>query len=310
MQGIGGNSQPQTPLSPSPEPPGVSIPRRHRGSNASSVTDDEDHATPRNTGYFPTMPESRRVSEVRGLPSGAQSPLPQTAGSVGQGRATRPKLSTTAPTSAAPSRSASRVRLPQLKDNHDEDDELNVTDRGEELIRRRLKERKRAKRELERRLAELEVGEEEEPGETLPTSAASEGSMLLSQTGPSPVRGYNAGESTSRHRAASGSRLLSGSALLSPRPATESVEREPSSAGRPRAESVQSRADDDVDKERLNAPLNDVDGTTDGYRSDSEGSAMDDDEDSDDASPDDDEGVTVKDRQDVSGRASKVLTCF
>ncbi|CAK9782206.1 hypothetical protein CC85DRAFT_282218 [Cutaneotrichosporon oleaginosum] len=300
--GIGGISTPQTPLSPSPDPPGMPIPRRHRGSNASSVTDEEDHATPRNTGYFPQMPESRRVSEVRGLPSGAQSPLPPTAGSIGQGRAPRPKLTTTAPASAAPSRSASRVRLPQLKDmDDDEDDELNVTDRGEELIRRRQKERKRAKRERERRaLAEMEVGEEDEAGDNLPASAMSEGSVLMSQPGQSPVRGYNQSSSSSRHRAAGGSRLVSGSALLSPRPASESVEREPSSAGRPRAESVQSRAvDDDESRERLAVPPVEVDATTDGYHSDSEGSAMDDDEDSDDASPDDGEGVTVKDRQDA-----------
>ncbi|BEJ18138.1 hypothetical protein CspHIS471_0704150 [Cutaneotrichosporon sp. HIS471] len=293
--GIGGNSTPQTPVSP-PQEPGVPIPRRHRDSSVSSVTDDEDHATPRNTSYFPHMPESRRVSEVRGLPSGAQSPLPPTTGS---GRSGRPKLTTTAPTSAAPSRSASRVRLPQLKDNDGQDDELNVTDRGEELIRRRQKERKRAKRERERLLAaELELDEEEEPEGILPTSAVSEGSMLLPQPTESPLRGYTAGPTTSRHRAPSGSRLISGSALVSPRPVSDNVEREPSSAGHPRAESVRSRADGDEDMDRGFMSPN-VEATTDGYRSDSEGSAMDDDEDSDDVSPDDGEGVTVKDRQDA-----------
>jgi hypothetical protein len=71
---------------------------------------------------------------------------------------------------------------------------------------------------------------------------------------------------------------------------------------------VQSRAaDDGEDKEHLNVPDHEIDRTSDGYHSDSEGSAMDDSEE-DDVSPDDGEGVTVKDRQDVSGRARKVLT--
>lgn len=292
--GIGGDSNPQTPILP-PQEPGVPIPGRHRNSNASSVTDDEDHATPRNTSYFPPMQESRRASEGRGLASGTQSPRPPTAGS---GRATRLKL-TTASTSAAPSRSASRVRLPQLKDNDIQDDELNVTDRGEELIRRRLKERKRAKRERERLLAaELELGEEEEPSEALPTSAASEGSMLVPQPDESPALGYTAGSSTPRHRAPSGSRLLAMSALLSPRQTSEGVEREPSWTGHPRTESLRQRADDGEDMERGVMSPN-VEATTDGYRSDSEGSIRGDPEDSDDASPDDDEGVTVKDRQDA-----------
>lgn len=296
----------------------MAIPRHHRNSTSSAATtDDEDpefaHATPRNTGYFPAM-ETRRVSEMRGLPSGAQSPVPpqhaQSIGSIGHGRAPRPRLPGTAPPSASVSRSASRVRLPQLakdKEPDVEDDELNVTDRGEELIRRRLKERKRAKRERERRLAELEVGEEgEEEGQSAPNSAATEGSLLMAQPGASPARGYNPSTSASRHRAPSGSRLVSGSGLLSPRPAEGGdTDREYAAAvGAARPESVHSRMDEEEDRgTHLAGPAvsDDVEVNTDGYRSDSEGTEMDDD-DSDDVSPDDDgEGVTVKDRQDVSG---------
>lgn len=292
-------------------------PRRHRNSASSAATTDDEedpefaHATPRNTGYFPVM-ETRRVSEVRGLPSGAQSPLPpqppHTASSIGHGRAPRPKLTSTAPPSASVSRSASRVRLPQLaKEHDDEDDELNVTDRGEELIRRRLKERKRAKRERERRLAELEVGEEgEEQDHGAPNSVATESSLLMSQPAASPARGYNASAGTTRLRAASGSRFVSGSALLSPR-ATEGDADRDHAASTTRPESVHSGAEDEDGHLAVPQLADDIEVSREGYHSDSEGSEMNDD-DSDDVNPDDDgEGVTVKDRQDVSGTCEEDL---
>lgn len=312
-------SLPTTPLSPY-SAAGVGIP----GRSGSIASTDDDYATPRNTSYFPT--ESRRVSEVRGTtPRGGQQgssgrlPSPGITahtGSSSYGRSSRPRAalgSMAEGASAEPrpsiSRSASRVRLPipqkkEAKDGYaedDEDDEAHIVDRGEDLIRRRLKERKRAKkekeRERERRLAaeELEAPEGEEELPSQPTSAATDSfhTAPIRAAALSPAR-------DPRQRTVSRTRYPSGRHYSAPgRARSESVDEV---SQRDRADSVQSVADDDEIDEQVPVPPPIEEGEDeddiheDGTVDEEEG---DEPEEEDEDSPGDEEGVTLKDRQDV-----------
>lgn len=318
-QRLGGTS-PTTPLSPPVgTPTGIFVPGHGRAGSISSIDDSEydyeSHATPRTTSYFPPQHEpSRRVSEMRGTgtPQGPMSPPslnPATAGSGGLGRSARPRMQhlkdgeRTAPVS----RSASRVRLPgphqpqpTIKDKDLEDDEVQVIDRGEDLIRRRIKERKRAKRERERRLAAAEFAESEmdEPGAvttataantSAPSSAGADAFTIPFRAAAlSPVRAPHGQRAASRQRAASSSRRSSSGYTRSG--SVSDIDRAESFLSVPTEENTDDLGDEEVPEEEEDADML--------VHSDDTDEQHDDDED-EDGSNEDDEGVTVKDRQDA-----------
>lgn len=261
------------------------------GGRAGSISsiDEDDWATPRTGSYFPPAESmGRRVSTV----SDAKSPT----GAPGTGpgslsRSSRPR--TTGDRSGAVSRSASRARLtappqqsPSLKDM--DDDEVEFIDRGEDLIRRRLKERKRAKRERERRAAaeaaEVVGEEEEEEGEDSSAPPSAQTETFPVRAGVSPVR---ASRANSRARA----------------PSNTGGARVASTTGYPRA-----HAGSVTEPDRPQRPqsLLSEDGSTeleeDGEEPEEDGDDGETEEEEDDesGSSGDGEGVTVRDRQDVS----------
>jgi len=201
--------------------------------------------------------------------------------------------------SAAVSRSASRARLapphqpaPTLKDM--DDDEVEFIDRGEDLIRRRIKERKRAKRERERerRLAAAEAAgeEEDDDGEdpnSVPTSAQTE--TFAPRTALSPVR---PGRAYSRARASSaGSRHPSQSGYPSLAGSVSDVERAESLLSVPTEENSDDLAADEAGETQGPTPMEEEP---------CESCSSGNEEDDESGSNEEAEGVTVRDRQDVS----------
>lgn len=313
-----------------------------RAGSISSIDEDDDtdydyasNATPRNTSYFPPIYDTaRRVSDLRSTPQGALTPLspePSTApntGSSGQGRGARPRINTLKgesgegpPRMPAVSRSASRVRLNPAKDKDKdkakdkdlEDDEVQVLDRGEDLIRRRIKQRKRAKRERERErrlaaeaaeAAESEFDPLDEPS-SAPTSGGQETGFTVQSRAAamSPVRGGSqqpTQRASSRQRAASSTRgPSSGTSYPSQRSGSiTSIDRADSLLHVPLESSVDDLGEDQVPEDEAEEEL----------QLDDDQSQHDEDEDEDedeDGSNEDDEGVTVKDRQDVSIRQKR-----
>lgn len=308
-----GTSHSNTPASPNP--PAMPIPpRRASVSSTDDGYDSDSGATPRTTNYFPHASSTHRPSvdgrrasdaaQTQGVPSSPHQSASQP-GSAVHGRRSRVSL---APAGQAPpgmSRSGSRARLPvpAMTKGDQEDDEVVVIDRGEDLIRRRLKERKRAKRERERRLAaEAEAAEDDEdvqasapPSATTAATDSSGPYFTGSSTLPpqrssatSPVRGHRA-VSVSRARASSTARHQTAHTPSR----SGSISSDVGGADRPTS-SLAAGGDEDEMEE---------DGD---HEEDEEAEAAqqsDDDDDDEDGSGGDDEGVTVKDRQDVSSLA-------
>lgn len=297
----------------SPNPPAMPIPpRRSSVSSTDDGYDSDSGATPRTTNYFPHASGGQRpnIDGRRSSDAAAQTqPVPSSPhhsasqqGSTHHGRRSRISLAPAGSSHPGISRSGSRARLPAhaMTKGDQEDDEVVVIDRGEDLIRRRLKERKRAKRERERRLAaEAEAAEEDEEQQqasAMPstTTAATESSVPYSAASlslpqrsqaTSPVRGHRS-VSVSRARASSSARHQ-GTRVPS---RSGSISSDGGGPDRPASSLAPGRDDGDMEEDGDHEEDED-----DEVRPDSG-----DDEDDEDGSGGDDEGVTVKDRQDVS----------
>lgn len=202
------------------------------------------------------------------------------------------------------SRSASRARNPARDEDEDDDDEVPVRDRGEDLIRRRMKERKKAKKRASRRAERGETwhqaageeptpsGERGDPFRSMPATPAAAGQSFHIPSGSrsaSRAREY----SSERH-----SSYAKGSGYFGQTHAVSTDSTSPTESTLPfdtdnaeehrRATKAPSLLDEvvqEVVEEEVQSAL------------DEDGEDDDEDDDDDAATP---EEVTLRDRQDVS----------
>jgi Ca2+:H+ antiporter len=209
------------------------------------------------------------------------------------------------------SRSASRSRPPLTahntggvlaakKEKKDEDDEVEVEDRGQALIRRRQKERKQI-----RRAKEKERERREQDGSLPGSGVPDEGGSTF---GLQQSRSLGRSSSTSRSRAPSTDRrnegYFSSHSQYAGSLAGDETPREGQGGLSPREEmaaSVYSTAAEDEDEE---GARDDRGSIVDEVVQEVVEEAGDDDEEEEDGSAEGDEGLTLKDRQDVSYRLS------
>ena len=210
----------------------------------------------------------------------------------------------TSSTMGTVSRSASRARMPfkdlapPTRQEGDEDDEAEVVDRGADLIKRRQKERKQArkKKEQERRKAEGGVTPAITPGLTPNPSAPPSGVPGESFSGQQDRIAI--ARSASRSRVASSANQDGSESYFSTSWSSSVTPHGPPS---PRDElhppSIYSSAADEDDEDEEDARTSIVNEVIQDVVEEAEEEEEDEDEDDNGG---DDEGVTLKDRQDVS----------
>ena len=277
-------------------------------SSASEISSDED------------VPPSARSTTYSKVAAQAQAQTPYLAST--QGGSTLRAVPGSGPKTRLPmSRSASRARIP-IRDaaEEDEDDEVPVRDRGEDLIRRRMKERKKAKKRASRRAERGETWYQTSGAGEEPTPMNERGDPFMSMpttpaAGPQTFGMAPASRSASRSRGVSMERRSSygtGSGYFAQSHAGYPTDATLSPGGSTRYNPDE---EEDERKRGTKAPslIDEVvqEVVEEDARSrrteEEEDEDEDDDDDDDDAeSPDgDDEGVTLRDRQDVSSCAFK-----
>jgi hypothetical protein len=299
-------------------------PHRHRGRDglaSPAVTNTSHEQTPR-VGASTSMRGIPRNADAQALGSPRPAYLARTQSSTAYpvSYPVNPSYSThgyQSSTMGSVSRSASRARMP-VKDlltvpstvrqtENDEDDESEVVDRGADLIKRRQMERKQArkKKEKERRKAEGGATPAITPGITPDPSAPPTATGM--EGGSSQQDRIAIGRSASRSRTASSAHQDGNESYFSSSWSSSVTPHGPLSPrdGFGPASIYSSAADDDEEDEEearnsiVNEVIHDV-------VEEVENEDEDDDEDNGDNG--DDEGVTLKDRQDVSQKSMLVLT--